>query len=97
MNLLLLLVALVVGAIVYPRYAEHTDDACAAFSKRLEMLTRTAHLQSSPSNYNDLANAYMQAQYPQLPAAVRCTIAYWTTMVNPDIVVDSIKNLLPQK
>jgi len=96
MNLLLVLVVLVVGAIVYPRYAEHTDDACAAFGKRLEMLTRTGHLPSSPGNYNDLANAYMQAQYPQVPAAVRCTVAYWTTMLNPEVVVSAMR-LLPAK
>jgi hypothetical protein len=85
MKLLLLFSFVAVGAVVYPRYAEHSDDVCGAFAKRLEALMRTAQLPSPAGSYNDLANAFMRAQYPQVPAALRCTAGYWMTVVNPDV------------
>jgi hypothetical protein len=84
-KLLLLLAALAVGAVVYPRYAEHTDDACGAFAKRLEAMLAAAHA-PPPVSYADVANSYLQAQFPQVPAVVRCAVAYWATRFDPDII-----------
>lgn len=39
--ILLLLAALVAGAIIYPRYAEGTDTVCAAFEHKLNALAQT--------------------------------------------------------
>jgi hypothetical protein len=110
MKLLLLLIALAVGAIVYPRYAEHSNDVCGALGKRLGVLMQAARPQSpqatdprtaaavsglarAATNQN-LANAYMQARYPQVPETVRCAIAYWTTVMDPDVAAIG-KRLLP--
>jgi hypothetical protein len=79
LRLLLVLVALAVGAIVYPRYAEHTDDACAALTKRLQAMLPAGH-------YGDLAMSALQAQYPQVPPPIRCAVAWWTTKLDPDAV-----------
>ena len=90
-RLLLLLIVVAVGAIVYPRYAEHTEDVCAAFAKRLD-----AQMPAPPGAYSNAATNYMQTQYPRVPATIRCTIAYWATVVTPD-VAETAKRLLPGK
>jgi hypothetical protein len=93
-KLLVVLVALAVGAVVYPRYAEHTDDACGAFAKRLEALLRDAHLPQV--NSADVANSYLQGQYPQVPVVVRCAVAWWATKLDPG-TLDTIQHSLAGK
>jgi len=103
-KLLLLLVAVAVGAIVYPRYAERSSDVCGAFGKRLEALVGSAALPNAavaaglarPGAADELATAYLQARYPQVPATIRCTIAYWATEVNPDVVARLMPAVRPK-
>ena len=94
MKFLLLLICLAVGAVVYPRYAEHTGDVCDALGKRLGALAHSAKLQSPPISYLDLARASMQAQFPEVPEIIRCTVGYWMIVADPD-VADIEKRLAP--
>jgi hypothetical protein len=101
-KLLLLVIVLAVGAVVYPRYAEHSSDVCGALGKRLGALMQAARppVPAAASGLahaaagQDLANVYLQAHYPQVPATVRCTVAYWTTVADPDVTAIA-KRLLP--
>lgn len=87
--ILLLLVALVAGAIIYPRYAEHTDTVCAAFEHKLATVAaRQARNQGQTApqgvlgflqgaiagSQGQLAAAYIQQRYPQLPPLVGCAV-----------------------
>lgn len=108
--LLLLVVLAVGGAFLYPPGAEHTDDVCGALGKRLGVLLRAGDSQLPGSTDpriagatsgltravtdNDLANAFMQGRYPQLPQTVRCAVAYWTMVADPD-VAGMAKRVLP--
>ena|ERR1019366_10733373 len=94
MKVLVLLVCLAVGAVVYPRYAEHTDDVCGALGKRLELLAHAGRSQLPAISYLDLAKASMQAQFPGVPEIVRCTAGYWMIVTDPD-VNDVAKRLAP--
>jgi hypothetical protein len=94
MKLLVLLVCLAVGAVVYPRYAEHTDDVCGALGKRLELLAHAGRGRLPPISYGDVARATMQAQFPAVPEVIRCTVGYWMIVMDPD-VGDVAKRLAP--
>lgn len=99
MKLLLLAVAaLLAGAIIYPRYAEHTETVCAAFEHRL---AATAMAQAGPapprgladflngaltSSQGRLAAAYIGEQYRDLPPLAGCTIGYWRLRFDPDVL-----------
>jgi hypothetical protein len=98
--ILLLLVALVAGAIIYPRYAEHTDTVCAAFEQKLATVAagQAQHKGQAPSqgvvgflqgavagSQGQLAAAYIHNRYPQLPPFVGCTVGYWRLSFDPDV------------
>jgi hypothetical protein len=91
---LLVLVVLAVAAMVYPRYAEHTDDACAAFAKRLQAMLPAGNIQV---NYAQLADNDLQTQYPQVPAPIRCAVAWWATKLDPGMVETLRRSLPAQK
>mgnify|MGYP001551869094 CR=1 FL=1 len=99
--ILLLLVALIAGAIIYPRHAEHTDTVCAAFEHRFATLV--ARQASQPGNtapqgmlgflqgavtgsQGQIAAAYIHERYPQLPPLVGCTVGYWRLRFDPDVM-----------
>lgn len=98
--ILLLLVAVVAGAIIYPRYAEHTDTVCAAFEHKLATVAeRQAGRQQQPAqqrllgflqgaitgSQGQIAAAYIHDRYPQLPPLVGCTVGYWRLSFDPDV------------
>ena len=98
--ILLLLVALIAGAIIYPRYAERTDTVCAAFEHKLGAVAAQqtqARSQGAPQgllgflqgavagSQGQIAAAYIGERYPQLPAFVGCTVGYWRLSVDPDL------------
>jgi hypothetical protein len=95
MKLLLLLVVVAVGAIVYPRYAEHSTDVCGALGKRLEALAGHGRPQSPPIRYDDFARAAMQAQFPEVPEVLRCTVGYWMVVAGPK-VADVAQRVVPK-
>jgi hypothetical protein len=94
-KLLLIVSVIAIGAIVYPRYAEHSDDACGALGKRLEALAGPGRPQSPPIRYDDFARAAMQAKFPEVPEALRCTVGYWMVVATPE-VAEVAKRVAPK-
>ncbi len=96
--ILLLLVALVAGAIIYPRHAEHTDTVCAAFEQRFATLAAQQARQPGPQgmlgfvqgavagSQGQIAALYIHDRYPQLPAFIGCTVGYWRLNLDPDVI-----------
>jgi hypothetical protein len=98
--ILLLLVAVLAGAIIYPRYAEQTDTVCSAFEHKfaaVAALQARRPGQAAPQglleflhdavagSQGQLAVAYIHERYPQLPPFIGCAVGYWRLSFDPDI------------
>jgi len=86
----MLLGLLAAGAFGYPLATEKAETPCAALESRLLRLApagaaagAAVWLGSLGVSNGAVAEDMARRQYPTLPPAVGCTVAYWLTLIPP--------------